>query len=80
MAASGTCTPAPNARRASVNNAAYWQKKRDGNAARDRRNVRRLRRDGWRVLTVWECQVRDPDKLTRRIAAFLSARSPRPDC
>jgi DNA mismatch endonuclease, patch repair protein len=60
------------ARRAPVNNADYWQKKRIRNAARDRVSLRHLRRDGWRVLTIWECQMKDPNKLRRRIAKFLS--------
>lgn len=52
-------------------NAAFWRKKREGNRDRDRRHVRKLRRDGWRVLTVWECQLRDPAKVAERIGAFL---------
>jgi DNA mismatch endonuclease (patch repair protein) len=50
----------------------YWRNKLEGNVARDRRAVRALRRAGWRVLTVWECQMRDLDKLRRRITSFLS--------
>jgi len=41
----------------------------------DRRQVRKLRRLGWCVLTVWECQTR-PDKLPRlaeRLRRFLTA-------
>jgi DNA mismatch endonuclease (patch repair protein) len=61
-------------RRDPVRNAAYWLGKRQGNAARDARNLRQLRRLGWAVLTVWECQTRDADKLARRIARFLGGR------
>jgi DNA mismatch endonuclease (patch repair protein) len=59
------------AQRAPVKNAGYWQKKRLGNALRDRRNLRRLRRDGWCVLVIWECQIKDPRKLRARIESFL---------
>ncbi len=52
-------------------NAAFWQAKREGNRARDRRHVRDLRREGWEVLTVWECQLRDPEKLERKLRTFL---------
>ncbi|RIK82739.1 MAG: very short patch repair endonuclease [Planctomycetota bacterium] len=58
--------------RAPVSNAAYWQAKRDRNVARDRRNLRRLRRLGWRVLTIWECQTRNAAKLKRKISRFLA--------
>src|SRR5437667_271774 len=37
-------------------NFAYWRDKRTRNVARDKKNVRRLRSNGWRVLTVWECE------------------------
>jgi DNA mismatch endonuclease (patch repair protein) len=60
------------ARLAPATNADYWQKKRLGNAARDGRTLRLLKRDGWRVLTIWECQTRDIPKLSARIAHFLS--------
>lgn len=43
--------------------------------ARDRRAVRKLKRDGWRVLILWECQTRDMEKLTMRIVAFLEDRA-----
>jgi G:T-mismatch repair DNA endonuclease (very short patch repair protein) len=36
--------------------------------------MRRLRRLGWRVLTIWECQTRDPARLKARIARFLFGR------
>lgn len=47
-------------------NRPYWRAKIAGNRRRDRRNEARLRRAGWRVLTVWECRVR---KSTRESLA-----------
>lgn len=38
--------------------AEFWAAKRGGNVARDRRNRAALRRLGWRVVVVWECEVR----------------------
>lgn len=49
----------------------YWGPKLARNVARDRRNLRALRAQGWRVLVVWECEVADTEKLERRIADFL---------
>lgn len=57
-------------------NRKFWQAKFAANTARDRRNVRRLRRLGYGVLTVWECQLKSPAKLTRlraRLARFFGA-------
>ena len=59
-------------RRNPVQNAGYWDRKRAANVARDARNLRKLRRAGWRVLTVWECQTRDVPTLTARVVRFLS--------
>lgn len=49
----------------------FWRAKLEGNATRDRRTRTRLRREGWRVLVVWECQLREVDKLGARLRAFL---------
>ncbi|MCH8804996.1 MAG: DNA mismatch endonuclease Vsr [Planctomycetes bacterium] len=58
-------------RRCPKTNAAYWKAKRERNRQRDRENRRALRRAGWSVLTVWECQVRDAIGLPARIRLFL---------
>ena len=52
-------------------NADYWQRKRDGNAERDRAHVKVLRKNGWRVLILWECWTLDPDTLRMRLETFL---------
>lgn len=39
-------------------NAAFWRAKFRRNQARDRRDTRRLRRAGWRVLRLWEHELR----------------------
>ncbi len=53
----------------------YWVKKLWRNAARDEQTLRKLRRDGWRVLVVWECQAtpKKQERLRERLAAFLDA-------
>ena len=52
-------------------NADFWEAKRQGNVDRDKRNLRKLRKAGWKVLVVWECQTRDFDKLAERLNGFL---------
>ncbi len=39
-------------------NRAFWRSKFRSNVERDRRTVAALRALGWRVLVVWECQIR----------------------
>ena len=50
------------------NNAAFWQKKLASNVVRDRLVTRTLRREGWRVLRLWE------HELARKREARLMAR------
>jgi len=52
-------------------NVCYWTEKLMRNAARDRANLRKLRRDGWRVLVVWECQTNNTEKLRSNVLRFL---------
>lgn len=61
----GRSTPATNPE--------FWRAKRNANRERDRRTLTALRRAGWRVLVVWECQTQDRAKLAERLSAFLKA-------
>ena len=54
-------------------NTKFWHNKRSGNRERDRRNIRKLRGLGWRVLVVWECWTRKPDILKTRLVDFLGS-------
>lgn len=54
----------------------FWTEKLERNRERDERNVAALRQQGWEVLTVWECEVRDPAVLMPRVVAFLERRAP----
>ena len=49
----------------------YWLPKLRANIARDRAKVEQLEVIGWRVLTVWQCELSDLDTLTARIRRFL---------
>lgn len=51
----------------------YWLPKLDRNKQRDRRNRRLLRKAGWGVLVVWECQLKNPEAVARRIRRFLES-------
>jgi DNA mismatch endonuclease (patch repair protein) len=52
-------------------NRAFWDKKIDGNMKRDSRTAGKLRRTGWSVLVVWQCQTRHTGRLERRLARFI---------
>ena len=52
---------------------AYWIKKLERNAARDKTVRRKLRRDDWQVMVIWECQTARAklDRLRDRVGRFL---------
>ncbi len=50
----------------------FWKTKIGGNAERDRRNVQALRRLGWAVLVLWECEIQIPAKMTSRLLRFMN--------
>jgi len=49
----------------------YWQAKIARNAARDGASRAALAKAGWDVLTIWECETREPDVLQNTISRFL---------
>ena len=60
----------PNSKRPSSNRE-YWDKKLDGNAARDARHRTRLEELGWTVVTIWECSLKsDTENLLERLRVF----------
>lgn len=50
---------------------AFWTEKIEGNRSRDRSNVALLKRSGWKVLTVWQCELKKMEKLESKIYDFL---------
>src|SRR6266478_6600691 len=54
--------------------AEFWKIKLQGNRARDSAHRRALVKQRWRVVTVWECEVKHPDRLARRLRRLFSVR------
>jgi DNA mismatch endonuclease, patch repair protein len=54
-------------------NAEFWLAKFRANRQRDRKIERRLASDGWGVVTVWECELKEPAKLKRRLIRELES-------
>lgn len=49
----------------------FWTEKFAANRARDERNVNRLKQEGWKTLTVWECELTSDDDILTRAKEFL---------
>ena len=52
----------------------FWIEKLESNVMRDRRVNRGLVKLDWHVVTVWECELRAPDRLSKRLEVKLNER------
>ncbi|MGC1697009.1 MAG: very short patch repair endonuclease, partial [Pseudolabrys sp.] len=50
---------------------AYWLPKLARTQARDKKNRKTLIAMGWRVLVIWECELRDIESARKRIIEFF---------
>jgi DNA mismatch endonuclease (patch repair protein) len=55
-----------------TSNTDYWYRKIDRNRKRDRRVREALRKLGWRTAVIWECKLREPDSVGRRLLKLAS--------
>ena len=51
----------------------FWEPKLEANKERDARNKKLLTKEGWKVLTIWECELKDAERLKQTIRRFLDA-------
>ncbi|MBY5524062.1 very short patch repair endonuclease [Rhizobium leguminosarum] len=54
-----------------VTNVEFWNAKFQRNSARDIQKEILLRADGWEVLTIWECEVRNIEHLAANLVNFI---------
>jgi len=55
-------------------NRAFWKAKIEGNQKRDLSVNVRLRRLGWKVLRIKECQLKNPEQVVGRVAEAIGCR------
>ena len=61
----------PRGARVPVQNRDYWTRKVARNMERDRSAQSALQRLGWKSLVVWECEIKDQNRLRRALRRFL---------
>lgn len=49
----------------------FWQAKFSANRARDRKAVRNLKAQGWHSIVVWECELREPQRVAKKFDDIL---------
>ena len=52
-------------------NSESWETKLNRNVGRDKENIAALRKAGWKVATVWECELTDSKALLSRLSEVL---------
>jgi DNA mismatch endonuclease (patch repair protein) len=52
-------------------NVTFWEKKFAANIARDGNALKELRKLGWSVLIIWECETKNLAGLTEQLSSFL---------
>lgn len=54
-------------------NVDFWEKKFNENIERDKRNIKQLEELGWRILVVWECELKTKTVETiHRVAHWIN--------
>jgi DNA mismatch endonuclease (patch repair protein) len=62
----------PRGARVPKTNTMYWQTKIARNRSRDVYARQELKRRGWKVLYVWECQLKNRPAILKRLQRFLN--------
>ncbi len=55
-------------------NTDYWKPKLERNVERDKQHIDELTNDGWGVLVIWECEIKDLPAIEARIIEFLESK------
>ena len=53
------------------NKVEFWTAKLVGNVERDKIHFKKLKKIGWHVLIIWECEIKNLNKLEKRLQNFL---------
>jgi DNA mismatch endonuclease, patch repair protein len=52
-------------------NREFWVPKLRLNKVRDKKNQKKLTQQGWDSLTVWQCELKNSNAVSRRVKRFL---------
>lgn len=52
-------------------NKKYWEPKLQRNIEKQERDIKLLKKQGWKVYKIWECQTSDKNKLAQKISKIL---------
>jgi DNA mismatch endonuclease (patch repair protein) len=50
----------------------FWEKKFLDTVNRDTHTIETLKKMGWKVLVVWECELKNPESVIEKLESFLN--------
>ncbi len=50
----------------------FWTKKISDNLKRDKKNIKKLRNDGWKVIIVWQCEIKTKKNREKRLKSLIN--------
>ena len=59
----GTVIPKTNSR--------FWQEKRKKTIERDKKNIKTLLEHSWKVVVIWECEIKNQDSIEEKILSIF---------
>jgi len=52
-------------------NTEFWRKKISDNEVRDRKNIENLRNEGWKVIVIWQCEIKNKNNKDKRMELLI---------
>jgi DNA mismatch endonuclease (patch repair protein) len=53
-------------------NVDFWKTKIGGNIERDKRDIAELTKQGWNVIVLWQCEIKNIEQQNKRLTELLS--------
>jgi len=53
----------------------YWKEKINKNIKRDKNNVQILIKNGWKIITIWECELKDDSIMRQKLRPLFQAKN-----
>lgn len=50
----------------------FWKNKIEGNIQRDKRNYEQLKKLGWNIIIIWQCELNNREKIEKNIDKLIS--------
>ncbi len=54
-----------------TSNREFWEEKFSKNIERDKRNLVELKNIGWNIITIWQCELKNMEKIQSRLKSHL---------